>query len=141
VLSVATIPTGEMISRWDVFLFFILRRKTMEFLEMRGAVKLKADVDKIVLGSVLNTLKETEFVDTGYMDISLEGQTLRIHAEGTISESYSIRALLLKLQAQLTDTSMIGVTSVRWETLVVLKHWEPLSAIRLQPLNQLVFAQ
>ena len=113
----------------------------MEYLEMRGAVKLKADADKVVLGSVLNMLKETEFVDTGYMDISLEGQTLRIYAEGTISESYSIRALLLKLQAQLTDTSMIGVTSVRWETLVVLMHWEPLSAIRLQPLNQLAFAQ
>ncbi|MFT4993665.1 MAG: hypothetical protein ACI965_000686 [Paraglaciecola sp.] len=54
----------------------------MEYLEMRGAVKLKADADKIVLGSFLDTLKETEFVDTGYMDISLEGKTLSIHAQG-----------------------------------------------------------
>ena len=113
----------------------------MEYLEMRGAVKLKEDANKVVLQSVLSQLAKTEFSDTGYMDISLEGRILRLHAEGTISESYSIRALLLKLQAQLTDTSMIGVSSVRWETLVVLKHWEPLTAIRLQPIDQLALAQ
>jgi hypothetical protein len=29
----------------------------MEYLEMRGAVKLKADANKVVLGSVLNNAK------------------------------------------------------------------------------------
>jgi len=40
----------------------------------------------------------------------------------------------------LTETSMIGVSSVRWETLVVLKHWQPTLAMRLEATDQLVFA-
>lgn len=113
----------------------------MEYLEMRGAVKLKADADKTVIRSVLSKLRETEFVDAGYIDFHFEGRILNISAEGTISESYSTRALLTQLQGQLTETSMIGVSSVRWETLVVLKHWEPTPAMRLEVTDQLVFAQ
>lgn len=113
----------------------------MEYLEMRGAVKLKADADKTIVRYVLGKLRETEFVDAGYIDISIEKNLLSISAEGTISESYSTRALLTQLQNQLTETSMIGVSSVRWETLVVLKHWLPTPALRLQTNEQLVFAQ
>ena len=71
----------------------------------------------------------------------IEENTLSISAEGTISESYSTRALLTQLQGQLTETSMIGVSSVRWETLVVLKHWQPTPAMRLEVNDQLAFAQ
>ncbi|MDF1645075.1 MAG: hypothetical protein P1U80_12940 [Pseudomonadales bacterium] len=112
----------------------------MEYLEMRGAVKLKADADKSVVYSVIDKLRETEFVDAGYIDMGIEDNILSISAEGTISESYSIRALLTKLQGQLTETSMIGVSSVRWETLVVLKHWQPAPTMRLEVTDQLVFA-
>jgi len=49
--------------------------------------------------------------------------------------------LLTQLQGQLTETSMIGVSSVRWETLVVLKHWQPTPAMRLEVIDQLAFAQ
>ncbi|MCZ0866735.1 hypothetical protein O0V09_16100 [Dasania sp. GY-19] len=112
----------------------------MEYLEMRGAVKLKFDADKSVVYSVLDKLRETEFVDAGYIDIGIEKNILSISAQGTISESYSTRALLTRLQGQLTETSMIGVSSVRWETLVVLKHWQPTLAMRLEATDQLVFA-
>ena len=113
----------------------------MEYLEMRGAVKLKADADKTVVRSVLRKLREIEFVDVGFIDIGLQRNVLSICAEGTISESYSTRALLTQLQGQLSDTSMIGVSSVRWETLVVLQHWQPTPAMRLQPNEQLDFVQ
>lgn len=113
----------------------------MEYLEMRGEVKLKENVDKTVLGLVLRKLKSLEFINAGFMDISLNGKTLNIHAEGTILESYSLKALLIKLQTQLTDTSMIGVSSVKWETLVVLKHWGRISALQLEPKSHLLFAQ
>ena len=112
----------------------------MEYLEMRGAVKLKFDADKSVVYSVLDKLRETEFVDAGYIDIGIEKNILSISAQGTISESYSTRALLTRLQGQLTETSMIGVSSVRWETLVVLKHWQPTPAMRLEATDQRVFA-
>ncbi|MVF14515.1 hypothetical protein FT643_20465 [Ketobacter sp. MCCC 1A13808] len=56
----------------------------MEYLEMRGAVKLKANADKAVVRSVLSKLRETEFVDAGYIDIGIEENTLSISAEGTI---------------------------------------------------------
>ncbi|WP_339671437.1 hypothetical protein [Dasania marina] len=104
----------------------------MEYLEVRGAVKLKTDIDKAVVFSVLGKLRDIEFVDTGYVDIDIKGRVLSICAEGTISESYSIRMLLSRLQSQLIETSMIGVSSVRWEILVVLKHWRPIPAMRLQ---------
>ena len=48
----------------------------MEYLEMRGAVKLKADADNAVVRSVLSKLRETEFVDAGYIDIGIEENTL-----------------------------------------------------------------
>ncbi len=112
----------------------------MEYLEMRGAVKLKANADKTVVQSVLGKLMEIEFVDAGYVDIGIDKDVLNISAEGTISESYSIRALLTKLQDQLTETSMIGVSRIRWETLVVLKHWPSSPAMRLQSNDQLAFA-
>lgn len=113
----------------------------MEYLEMRGEVKLKDDADQTVVSQVLSKLRETDFTDTGYVDIRRNDPMLSIHAEGTISESYSLRALLRKLQNQLSETSMIGVTSERWETLVVLKHSEPVSALSLEPYDLLVVAQ
>ena len=113
----------------------------MEYLEIRGTVKLKVDADQAVVRTVLGTLRETAFVDAGYVDIRIKRQHLSIRAEGTISDSYTIRALLVTLQDQLTATSMIGVSSVRWETLVVLKHWQPSLALPLQPHEQLAFAQ
>lgn len=113
----------------------------MEYLEMRGAVKLKDNADKTVVRSVLGQLRKTEFVDAGYIDIGIEEHVLSIRAEGTISESYSTLALLTQLQGQLTETSMIGVSRVRWETLVVLKHWQPTPAMRRQVNDQLAFAQ
>ena len=113
----------------------------MEYLEMRGAVKLKADADRIVVRTVLSKLREIEFVDAGYVDIGIEENLLSISAEGTIQESYGIRALLTKLQGQLTETSMIGVSSIRWETLIVLKHWQPTTVMQLQFDDQLVFAR
>ena len=106
----------------------------MEYLEMRGAVKLKADADKALVQSILGNLRETVFVDAGYIDIGLEDDILSISAEGTLSESYSTRVLLTQLQSQLTETSMIGVSSARWETLVVLKHWLPTQVLQLEPL-------
>lgn len=113
----------------------------MEYLEMRGEVKLKADADLPVVSQVLSKLVETEFVDAGYIDIRRKDPMLSIYAEGTISESYILRTLLRKLQNQLSESSMIGVTSVRWETLVVLKHSEPVSGLRLEPYDLLVIAQ
>jgi hypothetical protein len=113
----------------------------MEYLEMRGSVKVKVDADKTVVGSVLNKLRETEFVDAGYIDIHFEGRVLTVSAEGTISDSYSTRALLAQLQGQLTESSMIGVSSVRWETRVELKYWKPITAKRLDVIDQMVFAQ
>jgi hypothetical protein len=112
----------------------------MEYLEMRGAVKLKANADKSIVYSVLDKLRETEFVDGGYIDIGIKERIVNISAEGTISESYSIRVLLAQLQDQLTETSMIGVSSIRWETLVVLKHWKPTLAMRQEVTDQMVFA-
>ena len=113
----------------------------MEYLEMRGEVKLKDDADLLVVSQVLSKLVETEFVDAGYIDIRRKDPILSIHAEGTISESYSLRAQLKKLQNQLSEGSMIGVTSERWETLVVLKYSEPVSALSLEPYDLLVIAQ
>ena len=113
----------------------------MEYLEIRGSVKLKTDADQTVVRTVLGKLRRTEFVDGGYVDIRIKRQRLSVRAEGTISDSYTIRALLLKLQDQLTKTSMIGVSSVRWETLVVLKHWSSSSVLELQSYDQLAFAQ
>ena len=113
----------------------------MEYLEMRGAVKLKTDADQTVVRTVLGKLREIAFADAGYVDIGIEDNLLSISAEGTISESYSIRALLTKLQGQLTETSMIGVTSIRWETLIVLKHWQPTTAMRLDMIDHLAIAQ
>ena len=113
----------------------------MEYLEMRGEVKLKDDADLPIVSEVLSKLVETEFVDAGYMDIRRKDPVLSIYAEGTISESYSLRAHLKKLQSQLSETSTIGVTRVRWETLVVLKHSEPVSALSLEPYDLLVIAQ
>ena len=113
----------------------------MEYLEMRGEVKLKDDADLPVVNQVLSKLAEIEFVDAGYIDIRRKDPVLGIYAEGAISESYSLRAQLKKLQSQLSETSMIGVTSVRWETLVVLKHSEPVSAFSLEPYDLLVVAQ
>ncbi len=113
----------------------------MEYLEMRGEVRLKADADQSVVNQVLSKLQETQFEDTGYVDIQRDDSTLSIYAEGTISESYSLRALLTQLQNQLSVSSVISVTSVRWETLVVLKHTEPLSVLQLEPRDHLVFAQ
>ena len=112
----------------------------MEYLEMRGAVKLKADANKCIVQQVLAKLRETEFVDFGYVDISIENDLLSISAEGTISDSFALRAQLAQLQGQLSETSMIGVSSVRWEILVVLKHWEPVTANRLE-ITQPAFAQ
>ena len=112
----------------------------MEYLEMRGAAKLKADADKAIVHSVLSKLRKTEFVDDGYIDIHFEGKIFKVSAQGMVSESYSTRALLAQLQGQLTETSMIGVSSVRWETLVVLKHWERTPAMRLEVTDQRVFA-
>ena len=113
----------------------------MEYLEMRGEVKLKDDADLSVVSKVLSKLVETEFVNGGYIDIRRKDPTISIHAEGTISESYSLRAQLRKLQNQLSETSMIGVTSERWETLVILKHSESVSALSLEPYDLLVVAQ
>lgn len=113
----------------------------MEYLEMRGEVKLKADADLLVVNQVLSKLREIDFTDAGYVDIRRDDPMLSIHAEGTISESYSLRAQLKKLQDQLAESSMIGVSSVRWETLVVLKHVEPVSTLRLEPVDLLVVAQ
>ena len=113
----------------------------MEYLEIRGTVKLNVDADQAVVRTVLGTLRETAFVDSGYIAIRIKQQHLSICAEGTISDSYTIRALLVTLQDQLTATSMIGVSSVRWETHVVLKHWQPSLALPLQAHEQLAFAQ
>ena len=113
----------------------------MEYLEMRGEVKLKADADMSVVNQVLSKLRETDFADTGYVDIRRDDPMLSIYAEGTISDSYNLRALLNKLQHQLSESSMIGVTRMRWETLVVLKHIEPVSVLRLKPFDPLVVAQ
>ena len=113
----------------------------MEYLEMRGAVTLRADADKAVVHYVLSKLRETEFVDGGYIDIHFEGRLLSICAEGTIAESDSLRMLLRKLQDQLTESSIISVSSVRWETFVVLKHREPTLAKRQEAYDQLALAQ
>lgn len=113
----------------------------MEYLEMRGEVRLKSDCDLKVVNRVLRTLRETPFEDTGYVDIQRQDSLLSIYAEGTVSESYSLRALLSELQNQLFASSMIGVSRVRWETLIVLKHIEPASVLRLEPIDTLVFAQ
>ena len=113
----------------------------MEYLEMRGEVKLKDDADLPIVSEVLSKLVETEFVDTGFIHIRRKDPVLSIYAEGTISESYSLRVQLRRLQNQLSETSMIGVTSERWETLVVLKHSEPVSALSLEPYDLLVVAQ
>lgn len=113
----------------------------MEYLEMRGTVKLKANADKAVVRSVLSKLRETEFVDTGDIDIGIEDDVLSISAEGTISESYSTRMLLTQLQGLLIETSIIRVSCVRWETLVVLQHWQPTTALRLEVSDQPAFAQ
>lgn len=113
----------------------------MEYLEMRGEVKLKADADLLVVNQVLSKLRDIEFTDSGYVHIRRKDPMLSIDAEGTISESYSLRAQLKKLQHQLSESSVIGVSSVRWETLVVLKHGEPVSVLRLEPLEHLMVAQ
>ena len=105
----------------------------MEYLEMRGAAKLKADADKAIVHSVLTTLRKTEFVDDGYMDIHFEGKIFKVSAQGMVSESYSIRALLAQLQEQLTETSMIGVSSVRRVESITqqITHYEKLRDKRL----------
>lgn len=113
----------------------------MEYLEMRGAVTLRVEADKTIVHYVLSKLRETEFIDGGYIDIHSEGRLLSIYAEGTIVESDSLRVLLRKLQDQLTESSSISVSSVRWETFVILKHREPILAKRRQAYDQLVLAQ
>lgn len=113
----------------------------MEYLEMHGAVKLKADGDMETVKFVIRELGKIEFSDSGSIDILLKGRRIGISAEGTVSESYSIRALLEKLQGQLSDRSVIGITRDRWEIFVILKHWEPQSVLRLQPQEQLVSVQ
>ena len=113
----------------------------MEYLEMRGAVTLRADADKAIVHYVLSKLRETGFIDGGYIDIHSEGRLLSICAEGTIAESDSLRMLLGKLQDQLTESSSISVSSVRWETFVVLKHREPTLAKRREAFDQSALAQ
>ena len=113
----------------------------MEYLEMRGAVTLKADADKAVVSSVLSKMRETEFVDGGSIDIRIEKSRLSVRAEGTISESGGLRHSLTTLQSQLTEASIKFVSSVRWETLVVLKDRPSTTTTPLDVNDQLALAQ
>lgn len=79
----------------------------MEYLEMRGAAKLKADADKAIVHSVLTKLRKTEFFDGGYIDIHFEGKIFKVSAQGMVSESYSIRALLAQLQVNLHTANVL----------------------------------
>ena len=113
----------------------------MEYLEIRGAVKLKTDANIRVVSFVLNKLKRTKFCDSGSINIHSEGRVLNISANGTIIECYSTQALLTTLQSQLTESSMMSVSSTRWETLMVLKYLNPMRTVHLKVIDQLALAQ
>lgn len=100
----------------------------MEYLEIAGAVKLKSDASRTIVLNALKRLRAIEFKDEGYMNIRLKNRILTINAEGTISDRFSINQSMKELQSQLTFTSRISVTSVRWELYVQLRHWKPLPA-------------
>ena len=107
----------------------------MEYLEMRGVVKLKNDANQAEINSILNELQEIEFIDLGVVLIQAKNNTLDIDIEGTISEFHSTKVLLERLQCQLSETSMISITRERWEVFVVLRYWSPLKVMRLLPIE------
>ncbi len=106
----------------------------MEYLEIRGAVKLMADADRSLLFYVLQQLLKTEFTDGGYIAMHLDNRILSISGEGTISDRYGIEALLDELRSQLIEQSIICITTVRWEVYVDLKYEEPATLNRLDRL-------
>lgn len=105
----------------------------MEYLEMRGAVKLKADANRAEVVSILGDLSTIEFNDYGHVCIQLDVDNLNVDIEGPIREFHNIKILLAKLQCQLSETSVIGVTRERWEVYVVLREWEPSTKLQLLP--------
>lgn len=113
----------------------------MEYLEIRGAVILKTNADMSVVQPVLSVLRAIDYVDAGYVDIRITDQVLSIRAEGTVSDSDSIRLSLTKLQDQLAASSVVDVSRVRWETTIALKHRGPIPTIRRPAISQLILAQ
>lgn len=113
----------------------------MEYLEMHGAVTLKTNASNSVVNSILAQMRDIEFVDTGYISVERRKDLVSLEAEGLISESHSIKALLKQLQAQLHDQSMILINSVWWETKVVLKVRKPQPSTLLDLSPQLALAQ
>ncbi|MDA1370247.1 MAG: hypothetical protein O2971_05750 [Proteobacteria bacterium] len=92
----------------------------MEYLEIAGQVKLKADFDQVKVNSVLKALSNIESAIFGFIEVSLKGDVLSIHADGEIAESNSIKALFLDLQDQFAIGSSFKMFSVRWEFYVML---------------------
>lgn len=113
----------------------------MEYFDMHGVVKLKATADSSTVKDILTQLQAIEFVDNGYFDIERKDDVLLVDAEGLISESHSIKALLTKLQAQLTNESIVIINSVWWETKVLLKVRKPRTTPLFELTPQLALAQ
>lgn len=107
----------------------------MEYLEIRGVVELSPKADKNLVRAILTKISKTSFCDEGEIEISLKQRCLSIQAEGTLTESsYTIKTLFRLLQPQLTELSVIGMSSVRWETLIVLRCITPVVELELLPL-------
>ena len=112
----------------------------MEYLEICGAVTLKADADMDQVKSIIIRLSEIEFCQPGKIHILLKKRRLKITAEGTVSESHSVREVLTRLQSQLSTSSALSVERVRWETIVVLEDWPSNLTVGLESQKQLVCA-
>ncbi|WP_299772426.1 hypothetical protein [uncultured Pseudoteredinibacter sp.] len=105
----------------------------MEYLEIRGAVELKPEINKPLVRAILSRLAKTRFSDDGKLRITLRQRKLSIEAEGTLSDSHTLRSLFTALQPQLSEHSMIGISRIRWETLIVLRLSQSLSQLELIP--------
>lgn len=106
----------------------------MEYLEVKGAVKLKAGFDKAKVNSVLLGLANIKFEQSGFMDISVKEDVLSIHADGVIGENNTVSALFIKLQEELAEGSTILMFSVRWEFYVTLVTVSPLLQTKFEEL-------
>lgn len=113
----------------------------MEYLEIRGAVTLKPDANMDRVNSIINRLSKIEFSQPGSLLILLKKRRLKISAEGTVSDSHSIRELFTKLQGQLSNSSSLSIERIRWETTVVLIDWRFNLKVRTESQRQLAFAQ
>lgn len=96
----------------------------MEYVVLRGAVRVKADANSQTVLGIVDALQTTLFVDPGECDVRFNDRVLRLHVEGVVSDCDGIATLISLLQSQTSSATTVDVSSVRWETSIRLRSSE-----------------